>query len=81
MPFEKDYNNQAKVVKYLLTAQKELAKLQKEMSDGDKVQAELIKEKQREVTYVFIILETNLEDVINLSKEWNIIFNKFNAFC
>ena len=50
MPFEKDYNNQAKVVKYLLTAQKELAKLQKEMSDGDKVQAELIKEKQREVT-------------------------------
>jgi len=59
MPFEKDYNNQAKVVKYLLTAQKELAKLQKEMSDGDKVQAELIKEKQREVTKLNKIYKDN----------------------
>jgi hypothetical protein len=49
MPFEKDYNDQAKVVKYLLTANKELAKLQKEMTDGDKVQAQLIREKQAEV--------------------------------
>ena len=59
MPFEKDYNNQAKVVKYLLTAQKELAKLQKEMSDGDKVQAQLIKEKQREVTKLNKIYKDN----------------------
>jgi len=59
MPFEKDYNDQAKVVRYLLTAQKELAKLQKEMSDGDKVQAELIKEKQREVTKLNKIYKDN----------------------
>ena len=64
MPFEKDYNNQAKVVKYLLTAQKELAKLQKEMSDGDKVQAELIKEKQREVTKLNKIYKDNAK-IIN----------------
>ncbi len=49
MPFEKDYSDQAKVVKYLLTANKELAKLQKEMTDGDKEQAKLIREKQAEV--------------------------------
>lgn len=59
MPFEKDYNDQAKVVRYLLTAQKELAKLQKEMSDGDKVQAQLIKEKQREVTKLNKIYKDN----------------------
>jgi hypothetical protein len=59
MPFEKDYNNQAKVVKYLLTAQKELAKLQKEMTDGDKVQASLIREKQSEVTKLNKIWKDN----------------------
>jgi hypothetical protein len=59
MPFEKDYNDQAKVVRYLLTAQKELAKLQKEMSDGDKVQAQLIKEKQKEVTKLNKIYKDN----------------------
>jgi hypothetical protein len=59
MPFEKDYNNQAKVVKYILTATKELAKLQKEMSDGDKVQAELIKEKQKELAKLNKIQKDN----------------------
>ena len=59
MPFEKDYNNQAKLVKYILTATKELAKLQKEMSDGDKVQAELIKEKQRELAKLNKIQKDN----------------------
>ena len=59
MPFEKDYNDQAKVVKYLLTAEKELAKLKKEMSDGDKIQAQLIKEKQKEVTKLNKIYKDN----------------------
>ena len=63
MPFEKDYNNQAKVVKYILTATKELSKLQKEMSAGDKVQAQLIKEKQREVTKLNEIYKANAKTI------------------
>jgi hypothetical protein len=63
MPFEKDYNDQAKVVKYLLTANKELAKLQKEMTDGDKVQAQLIKQKQAEVTKLNKVWKDNAKAI------------------
>ena len=63
MPFEKDYNDQAKVVKYLLTANKELAKLQKEMTDGDKIQASLIREKQSEVTKLNKVLKDNAKAI------------------
>ena len=59
MPFQKDYNDQAKVVKYILAAEKELAKLRKDAQDDDALQLKLIKEKQTELNKLKKIQKDN----------------------
>jgi hypothetical protein len=59
MPFQKDYNDQAKVVKYILAVEKELAKLRKDAQDDDALQLKLIKEKQTELNKLKKIQKDN----------------------
>jgi hypothetical protein len=63
MPFQKDYTDQAKVVKYLLTAGKELQKLTKDVAADDALQLKLIKQKQTEVNKLQKIYKDNAKTI------------------